>query len=89
MKNNYSVLFTRKSGEVKTVMEGLASSLLKLWGLQGNVPKSCDYIVFDEDGIILAYYKGKGKDMPDVKKEFEGKHVDEFFEGLLEYIVNA
>jgi hypothetical protein len=86
MKNNYSVLFARKNGEVKTIMEGLASSLLKLWGLQGNVPKSCDYIVFDEDGIILAYYKGQGKNMPDVKKEFEGKHVNEFFEGLLEAV---
>ena len=84
MKNNYSVLFTRKNGEIKTIMEGLASSLLKLWGLQGNVQKSCDYVVFDEDGIILAYYKGQGKNMPDIKKEFEGKHVDEFFVGLLE-----
>lgn len=84
MKNNYSVLFTRKNGEIKQIMEGLASSLLKLWGLQGNVPKSCDYVVFDEDGIILAYYKGQGKNMPDIKKGFEGKHVDEFFEGLLE-----
>ena len=86
MKNNYSVLFARKDGQIKTIMEGLASSLLKLWGLQGNVPKSCDYIVFDEDGIILAYYKGQGKNMPDVKKEFEGKHVNEFFEGLLEAV---
>lgn len=86
MKNNYSVLFARKNGEVKTIMEGLASSLLKLWGLQGNVPKSCDYIVFDEDGIILAYYKGQGKNMPDIKKDFEGRHVNEFFEGLLEAI---
>lgn len=86
MKNNYSVLFARKNGEIKTIMEGLASSLLKLWGLQGNVPKSCDYIVFDEDGIILAYYKGQGKNMPDIKKDFEGKHVNEFFEGLLEAV---
>ena len=84
MKNNYSVLFTRKNGEIKQIMEGLASSLLKLWGLQGNVPKSCDYVVFDEDGIILAYYKGQGKNMPDIEKGFEGKHVDEFFVGLLE-----
>ncbi len=86
MKNNYSVLFTRKSGEIKKIMEGLASSLLKMWGLQGNVPKSCDYVVFDEDGIILAYYKGKGREMPDICKNMEGIHIDELCEGLLEAV---
>lgn len=86
MKNNYSVLFTRKNGEIKSIMEGLMSSLLKMWGLQGNVPKSCDYVVFDEDGIILAYYIGKGKDMPDILKDIEGKHIDTLCEGLLEMV---
>ena len=86
MKNNYSVLFKRSSGKIEKTMEGLASSLLKLWGLQGNVSKSCDYVVFDEDGIILAYYEGKGKEMPNVCKDMEGLHIDELCEGLLEAV---
>ena len=70
-------------------MEGLASSLLKLWGLQGNVPKSCDYMVFDEDGVILFYCKGEGKYMPTINSKMEGKNVNDLYEGLLEYVTKA
>lgn len=86
MKNNYSVLFKRNSGRIEKTMEGLMSSLLKMWGLQGNVPKTCDYVVFDEDGIILAYYEGKGKEMPNICKDMEGLHIDELCKGLLEAV---
>ena len=89
MKNNYGILFNRKSGKVFKIMEGLMSSLMKMWALNGNVSASRDFVVFDEDGIILAYYEGKKNDMPKIRKEMEGKNINEFFEGALEMVINA
>ena len=89
MKNNYGILFNRKSGKVFKIMEGLMSSLMKMWALNGNVSASRDFVVFDEDGLILAYYEGRKDDMPKIRKELEGKNINEIFEGALEMVVNA
>ena len=82
---HYGILFNRKSGAIITVMDSMSSAMLKLWGLQGNVSKTRDYVVFDaESGEIKFYCEGKGREFPTVCDDMEGKNINEIAEGLLE-----
>ncbi len=84
MKNNYGILFNRKTGKQVKTLEGYVSSLMKMWALNGNVSPSRDFVVFDEDGIISFYCEGQKNDMPKIHKNMEGKHIDTLCKGLLE-----
>ena len=44
----------------------------------GNVSSSRDYIVFNEEGVVVGYYEGKKNDMPTICHDMEGKRVEEF-----------
>jgi hypothetical protein len=85
VSKHYGVLFNRNNGAIVKVMDSMSSAMLKLWGLQGNVSKTRDFVVFDaESGEIKFYCEGKGKNFPTVCDDMEGKHIDEIAEGLLE-----
>lgn len=80
----YGVLFN-KSGKIVKVISGFSSALLKLYGIQGNVSATRDYVVFNnETGKIVFYCEGKKNDMPTICKDMEGKNIDDFCAGLRE-----
>ena len=78
---HYGVLFNRKNGKivkiVKVLFDDYGSALLKMFAM-GNVSSSRDYIVFNEDGVVVGYYEGKKNDMPTICHDMEGKRVEEF-----------
>lgn len=75
---HYGVLFDRKSGKiVKVLFDEYGSALLKMFAM-GNVSSSRDYIVFNEEGVVVGYYEGKKNDMPTICHDMEGKRVEEF-----------
>ena len=75
---HYGVLFNRKNGKfVKVLFDDYGSALLKMLAM-GNVSSSLDYIVFNEDGVVVGYYEGKKNDMPTICHDMEGKRVEEF-----------
>lgn len=81
----YGVLFNRKSGKIVKVISGFSSALLRLYGIQGNVSATRDYIVFNnETGEIVFYCEGKKNDMPTICKDMEGKNIDDLCAGLRE-----
>lgn len=81
----YAVLFNRKSGKIIKALSGFSSALLKLYGIQGNVSATRDYVVFNsETGEISFYCEGKKNDMPTICKDMEGKNIDDLCEGLRE-----
>jgi hypothetical protein len=85
VSKHYGVLFNRNSGAIVKVMDSMSSAMLRLWGIQGNVSKSRDFVVFDaESGLIDFYCEGKGREFPTVHDDMKGKHIDEIAEGLLE-----
>lgn len=88
MDKYYGILFNRKSGKIIKSIEGVSSAFLKLFALQGNVSATRDYVVFNSrTGEIVFYCEGKGtKDMPNICRDVEGKHINELCEGLLEAI---
>jgi DNA-binding ferritin-like protein (Dps family) len=60
---------------------------MKLYAMQG-VSATRDFIIFDEDGIVVAYFEGKGANtMPTICKDVVGKNVNEFCEGLLDAVM--
>ena len=79
-KNNkhYGVLFNRKNGKiVKVLFDEWGSALLKMFAM-GNVSPILDFIVFNEEGVVVGYYEGKENDMPTICHDMEGKRVEEF-----------
>ena len=74
----YGILFTRKSGKVVKILEhDFGDALLKMFAMN-NVSSSRDYIIFNSDGIVTAYFEGKKNDLPNICKDMIGKHVEEF-----------
>lgn len=85
MDKFYGVLFNRKSGKIVKVISGFSSALLKLYGIQGNVSATRDYVVFNnETGEIVFYCEGKKNDMPTICKDMEGKNIDDLCTSLRE-----
>lgn len=74
----YGILFTRKSGKVVKILEhDFGDGLLKMFAMN-NVSSSRDYIIFNSDGIVTAYFEGKKNDFPNICTDMIGKHVEEF-----------
>lgn len=75
---HYAILFNRKSGKaIKMIEQPYGDALLKMVGL--NITKSSqDFIVFNDEGIVTAYYEGKKNDMPNICHDMVGKSVEEF-----------
>lgn len=84
LRKHYGVLFNRKSGSIVKTIEANGSALLKLYGMQGNVSATRDYVVFREDGEIVFYCEGKKNDIPTIHRDMEGMDINEICEGLLE-----
>lgn len=83
MKTFYLVRFSKKTGKIDTTMTALGCGLLNLWALQ-NTTKTKDTIIFDEDGIIDAYYEGTA-DFPKAERG-KGEKIDKYCKGLLEAV---
>lgn len=88
LKKTYCVRFNRNSGKIDTTLSGIGKGVLQLWALQNTTAKTKDSIIFDEDGLVIAYYEGTG-DFPNITWYGEGTEegihfIDEFCEGLLE-----
>ena len=62
---------------LKVLFDDYGSALLKMFAM-GNVSSSRDYIVFNEEGVVVGYYEGKKNDMPTICHDMEGKRVEEF-----------
>lgn len=89
IRKHYGVLFNRKSGKIVKTIECNGIGLLKLYGMQGNVSASRDYVVFcAEDGIIKFYCEGRKNDFPNICIDMEGMNIEEICEGLLEALNN-
>ena len=75
---HYAILFNRKSGRaVKLIEQPYGDALLKIVAL--NITKSTqDCIIFNENGIVTAYFEGKNNDMPTMCQDTVGKSVEEF-----------
>ena len=85
METFYGVLFNRKNGKIIKTLSGVSSAILKMFGLQGNVSSTRDYVVFSgSTGEITFYCEGNKNDFPTVYKDMVGKNINEFCEGLLE-----
>lgn len=85
MDKHYGILFNRKSGKIIKSLVGYSSALLKLYGIQGNVSATRDYVVFNgTTGEISFYCEGKKNDMPTICKDMEGKNIDDLCAGLRE-----
>ena len=82
----YGVLFNRKSGKIVKTIEAFSSAMLKMYGLNNTSP-SRDYLIFDGDtGIVNFYCEGKKDDFPNICSDMEGKHIDDFCNGLMDAI---
>lgn len=85
MNKFYGVLFNRKNGRIVKTLSGVSSAMLKMFGLQGNVSSTRDYVVFNgETGEITFYCEGNKNDFPTIYKDMVGKNINEICEGLLE-----
>ena len=86
----YGVLFNRKSGKIVKVISGFSSALLRLYGIQGNVSATRDYVVFNnETGEIVFYCEGKKNDSPTIYRDMEGRNIEEICADLLDAINEA
>ena len=75
---HYGVLINRNKGKKeKELFDDYGSALLKMFAM-GNVSSSRDYIVFNEEGVVVGYYEGKENDIPTICHDMEGKRVEEF-----------
>ena len=74
----YGILFKRNSGKVVKILEhDFGDAFLKMFAMH-HVSQSMDYIVFNSEGIVTAYYEGKKNDLPNVCNDMVGRHVEEF-----------
>lgn len=75
---HYAILFNRKSGKaIKIIEQQFGDAMLKIVGLN-NTKSTQDYIVFNEVGIVTAYYEGKKNDLPNICNDCVGKSVLDF-----------
>ena len=75
---HYAILFNRKSGRaIKVIEQPYGDALLKIVALN-NTKSSQDCIIFNDNGIVTAYFEGKKNDMPTICEDMIGKSVEEF-----------
>lgn len=85
MNKFYGVLFNRKNGKIVKTLSCVSSAMLKMYGLQGNVSATRDYLVINgTTGEIIFYCEGRKNDMPKRCGGMEGKNINEICAGLLE-----
>ena len=75
---HYAILFNRKSGRaIKIIEQPYGDALLKIVALN-NTKSSQDCIIFNDNGIVTAYFEGNENDMPTMCEDMLGKSVEEF-----------
>lgn len=75
---HYAILFNRKSGRaIKIIEQPYGDALLKIVALN-NTKSSQDCIIFNDNGIVTAYFEGKKNDMPTFCEDMIGKSIEEF-----------
>lgn len=75
---HYAILFNRKSGRaIKVIEQPYGDALLKIVALN-NTKSSQDCIIFNENGIVTAYFEGNKNDMSTMCEDMLGKSVEEF-----------
>lgn len=76
--------FSKKTGKIDTLHEGISAAMLKLWALQ-NTTKTKDTIIFSKvNGDVVFYAEGTA-DFPEVEKENLG-NIEDYCKGLLSYV---
>lgn len=74
---HYAILFNRKSGRaIKIIEQPYGDALLKIVAL--NTKSSQDCIIFNDNGIVTAYFEGKKNDMSTFCEDMIGKSIEEF-----------
>ena len=80
------VRFSKKTGKIDTLQEGISAAMLKLWALQ-NTKKTKDTIIFSkETGDVICWVRGTS-DFPNVREGSLG-NIEDLSGGLLEYVRN-
>ena len=75
---HYAILFNRKSGRaIKVIEQPYGDALLKIVALN-NTKSSQDCIIFNDNGIVTAYFEGKKNDVPTMCQDVVGKSIEEF-----------
>ncbi len=75
---HYAILFNRKSGRaIKVIEQPYGYAMLKMVALN-NTKSSQDCIIFNDNGIVTAYFEGKKNGMPTICQDMVGKSVEEF-----------
>ena len=75
---HYAILFNRKTGTaIKIIEQPYGDALLKIVALN-NTKSSQDCIIFNDNGIVTAYFKGNKKDKPTMCEDMLGKSIEEF-----------
>ena len=75
---HYAILFNRKSGRaVKVIEQPYGDALLKIVALN-TTKASQDCIIFNDNGIVTAYFEGKKNDIPTICEDMIGKSMEEF-----------
>lgn len=75
---HYAILFNRKSGRaIKVIEQPYGDAMLKMVALN-NTKSSQDCIIFNDNGIVTAYFEGKKNDIPTICQDMVGKSVKEF-----------
>ena len=75
---HYAILFNRKSGRaIKVIEQPYGDALLKIVALN-NTKSSQDCIIFNDNGIVTAYFEGNKNDIPTICEDMTGKSVEEF-----------
>ena len=75
---HYAILFNRESGSaIKVFEQPYGDALLKILALN-NTKSSQDCIIFNENGIVTAYFEGNKNDIPTICEDMTGKSVEEF-----------
>ena len=85
MDKFYGVLFNRKNGRIVKTLSGGSLAILKMFGLNGNVSSTRDYVVFSsKTGEITFYCEGNKNNFPTIYRDMEGRNIEEICAGLLE-----
>ena len=86
MEEYVLVRFSKKTGKIDTLHEGISAAVMKLWALQ-NTKKTKDTIIFSkETGDVICWVRGTS-DFPKVAEDSLG-NIEDLCSGLLEYVRN-
>ena len=76
--------FSKKTGRVDYILEGISAAMLKIWALR-NTTKTKNTIIFSKvTGDVICLVRGTS-DFPKVEKESLG-NIENYCKGLLSYV---